>query len=98
MTDLSIRLVRKLFTAEVMGLMLVMMALQIFTEWVSASLRNTDTQSFYNVYLLAAAVGLGLGYGKWHPLPVWIGIVAFGVAGGWVIGGRLALPTPALVR
>ncbi len=93
-----IRLARRLFSAEAMGLILVTFVLQIFTYGVGSSLRGTDTNYFLYVCLTAALIGLGSGKFKSKPIPASVGIVALGVTGVWILGARLANPLLALLR
>src|SRR5215203_62354 len=93
-----IRLTRRLFSAEVMGLILVALALQVFTYGVASSLRSTDTNSFFYVCIIAVLLGLGLGKIKSKPVPASAGIAAVGVAGIWILGARLADPLLVLLR
>ncbi|MEP7134290.1 MAG: transglutaminase-like domain-containing protein [Chloroflexota bacterium] len=93
-----IRIARRLFSAEAIGLILVALALQIFTYGVGSSLRGTDTKYFFYVCVIAALIGLGSGKLKSKPIPASVGIVALGVAGVWILGARLADPLLALLR
>ncbi|HXD10160.1 MAG TPA: transglutaminase domain-containing protein [Anaerolineales bacterium] len=98
MTGLTLRFFKKLFTAEVIGLGLLLMALQTFTYGVSASLRNTDTQYFYYVGLLAVGLGWALGHRRSHPILASVGITLLGMAGVWIVGARLVSPLIDLFR
>src|SRR5215510_4154862 len=98
MTELIIRLVRKLFSADVMGLMLVLIALQIFTRGIASSLAYTDTTYFFAVCLVAVVLSLGLAKRNSEPYPAAVGIVALGMIGAWIIGARLAIPLINLIR
>jgi len=93
-----IRFTRRLFSAEIMGLILIAFALQIFTYGVSSSLHTTDTKYFLYVCLIAALLGLGSGKLKSKPIQASVGIVALGVAGVWILGAHLADPLLALLR
>ena len=86
------RLLRNLFSAEALGLLLVFMALQIFTYGISSSLRGTDTKYLFWICLLAAGIGYGLSKRKWNGLVSALVIAAFGLGGVWVLGARLVLP------
>ena len=92
------RLVRKLFTAEIMGLALVLLALQLFIYGVTSSLRNTDTKYFLLACLIALLIGLGLSRRNSKPLQASARIVALGVAGIWILGARLVYPLINLIR
>ena len=58
------RIGQTILSAEIMGLMLVTLAVQIFVYGVGSSLPNTDTTYFFNVCIIAAVIGLGLGKNK----------------------------------
>lgn len=92
------RLLRKLFSAETLGLILILLALQIFTYGISASLRGTDTQYLFWVCLIAAAIGYGLNKRKWNGTAAAVGMVALGVIGVWILGARLLLPLLGLTE
>ena len=98
MTVLTIRLLRKLFTAETMGLALALIALQIFIQGITASLQNTDTRYFYLFCLSAALIGLGSGKRNSGPIQASVGMVALGAAGVWIVGARLSVPLIHLIR
>lgn len=92
MTELIIRLLRKLFTADVMGLILVLLALQIFTRGIAASLPHTDTNYFFVACLIAVLLSLGLAKRNSKPYPASAGVAAMGAVGVWIIGARLTFP------
>jgi transglutaminase-like putative cysteine protease len=93
-----VRIARRLFSAEAMGLILIALALQIFTYGVASSLRTTDTNYFFYVCIIAVLLGLGLGKSRSKPVPASAGIVALGVAGLWILGARLANPLLVLLE
>ena len=92
MTVLIIRFVRKLFTAEVMGLTLVLLALQMLTSGLAASLPNTDTRYFFAACLIAVLIGLGLAKRNLKPYQAAAVMAAVGGMGVWIVGARLAVP------
>jgi transglutaminase-like putative cysteine protease len=98
MTELIIRLGRKLFTADVMGLLLILTALQIFTMGIAASLPNTDTKYFFAACLIAVLLSVGLAKRNSGPYPAAAGMAALGGVGVWIIGARLAIPLINLLR
>jgi len=95
---MMIRITRWLFSAEALGLMLVAIALQVFTYGVASSLRGTDTKYFFYVCLIAVLLGLGFGKSRSKAVAASAGIVALGIAGVWILGARLAQPLLALFR
>ena len=87
-----VRLFRKLMTADVMGILLVILSLQALTYGVSASLRNTDTQYFFWICLVAATISFRLGKSRWKAYQALAGIAALGVLFAWILGARLTQP------
>src|SRR5574339_756832 len=86
------RILHRIFSAEIMGLLLVVGALQVLTFGVAASLRNTDTRYFFWVCFLAAMIAFGLSRRGIPAIPATAGIIGLGVLGIWIIGARLAAP------
>lgn len=87
-----VRVLRRVFTAEAMGLILIFFALQTLTYGISESLRGTDTTSFLWIALLAAALCFSLVKIRWNGIQASAGMVALGVLGVWILGARLANP------
>src|SRR6185503_14191639 len=98
MTELIIRLGRKLFTADVMGLVLILTALQIFTMGITASLPNTDTKYFFAACLVAVLFSFGLAKRNLDQYLAAAGMAALGAVGVWIIGARLTVPLINLIR
>src|SRR5688572_13578027 len=98
MIELIIRLTRKLFTADAMGLVLMLTALQIFTAGIAASLPNTVTKYFFAACLAAVLFSFGLAKRSSAPYPAAAGMAALGAAGVWIIGARLTVPLINLIR
>ena len=95
---MMLRFLRRVFTADVMGAILVIVALQTLVYGISASLRTTDTTSFFYASLVAAVIAFGLGRGGFNGIGVSAGMVALGVLGVWIIGAGLALPLVSVVK
>ena len=87
-----VRLLRRIASAEALGLLLVVVALQALTYGVSESLRNTDTTYFFWVCLLAALIAMGLSKRTKSGVVAAIWIIVLGVLGVWILGARLASP------
>jgi len=85
-------LLAKMLTAEVMGLTLVVVALQALSYGVSSSLRDTDTQYFFWISLLAALISFGGSKSKLKLYQASLLIGAVGVVGIWILGARLTTP------
>ena len=86
------RLSRNILTAEAIGLILIAIALRTFTFGIAASLRNTDTQYFFWVCLVAALISFGLSKLKLSGVQVLAGMAVVGILGIWILGAGLALP------
>jgi transglutaminase-like putative cysteine protease len=82
----------KFLTAELIGLLLVILALQTFSFGISSSLRNTDTQYFLWICFVAAVLSFGLSKGRSKAYQALAGIAALGVIGVWILGARLSTP------
>jgi len=95
---MMLRIVRKLMNADILGLFLVVLALEVFVYGVSSSLRDTEIDYFFYVCVIAALIGLGLGKGKSQPIQASVAIVALGVASIWILGARIANPLMDLIR
>ena len=96
------RLFRKLLSAEALGLILVFLALQIFSYGIASSLRgtelrSTDTQYLFRVCLIAAVMGYGLNKRKRNGFTAAAGMAALGFIGVWILGARLMLPLVDLI-
>ena len=87
-----LRLARKVFTANVIGVLLVIFALQLLTYGISSSLRDTDTKYLFPICITAALVGLGLSKGKLNGIQVSVLIAALGLIGVWILGAALFPP------
>lgn len=87
-----VRLLRRLFSAEAMGLLLVFIALQALTSGISSSLRNTDSRYFFWICLLGALIAFGLSRRNMNGIQASLGMIALGVAGVWILAARLLLP------
>ena len=95
------RIVRALFTAQALGWILMLSALQILTLGISASLRNLDAgQSayFFWVCFFAALMALGLGKRKLGGIQAAAVLAALGILGVWILGARLTSPLLELAR
>ena len=92
------RLVRRLLSAEMLGIILVLLALQIFTYGIASSLRGTDTRYLFWVCLVAACLGYLLNKRKWNGFTVSFLIVVLGVIGVWILGARLTSPLLELTK
>jgi len=82
----------KVLSADVMGWILILTALQSLTYGISSSLRNTDTKYFFWVCLIAVLIALGLSKLKLNGIQGSAGMVVIGVLGVWILGARLSSP------
>ena len=86
------RLLNKLLSADVIGLALLLMALETLTFGIASSLRNTDTKYFFWVCCAAALLAIGLGRLKLNGIQVSVVMTGVGVLAIWILGARLAVP------
>ena len=93
-----LRLARRFFTAEILGLLLIFLALQTLIYGLSASLRGTDTSYFLQVCVVAALLCLGLYKAHWNGIQAAGGMIVLGVLGVWILGARLSGPLLELGR
>ena len=89
---IMVHILRRILSAEVIGLILILAALQALTSGISSSLRNTDSRYFFWICLLSALIAFGLGKLNWNGLQASLGMIALGVIGVWILGARLATP------
>ena len=87
-----VRVLRRVFSAEAMGLLLVFAALQALIYGLSSSLRNTDTERFFWVCLLAAIIAFGLSRRNLNGITGSVGMITLGILGLWILGARLSAP------
>lgn len=92
------RLLRRLMNAEVLGLILVTLALLTFTYGISSSIQSTNTGGFFLLCFTSAAVSFGLGKIRWNGIQASAGSVVLGVALIWILGARLTQPLLTLLH
>lgn len=89
------RLLRKMVSADILGLLLVLAALQAFIFGISGSLRSIDARQIaYFSWLGLFAVFIALGFSKQNLSGVLtsVAMIVIGFLGVWVLGARLSLP------
>ncbi|HLO15973.1 MAG TPA: transglutaminase-like domain-containing protein [Anaerolineales bacterium] len=90
------RFLRKLVSAEVIGGILILVALQSLTYGISFSLLGTDTRQqwgyFFWVCVLAALIAFGLSKRKLNGIQASVGMIVLGTLGVWILGARLTSP------
>ena len=88
-----LRFIRVLFTADVMGFLLVLAALAVLTSGIAASVPGTvNTQYFYLICLAATGVGFGVSKTQRNGIQASAGIAALGFLLIWILGARLTQP------
>lgn len=88
-----LRFVRLLFTADVMGILLVLSALAVLTSGIAASVPGTlNTQYFFLICLAATAIGFGGSKTQRNGIQASAGIAALGFLLIWIVGARLTQP------
>ena len=93
-----LRFLRRLLSADVMGLLLVLTAVQAFTYGVSSSLRNTDTRYFFWICVVAVLIALGLSKLSLNGVQTSVCMIVLGILGIWIIAAQLAAPLLSLGR
>jgi transglutaminase-like putative cysteine protease len=86
------RFLHRLISADVIGLLLVVAGLQALTYGIASSLKNTDTEYFFGVCLLAVLIALGLSKLKLSGIQASAAMVALGIIGVWILAARLTVP------
>ena len=86
------RLVRRLASAETLGLLLLLIALQVLTYGISSSLRNTDSRPFSSICLLSSLIALALSKHNLNAVHAAIVMIALGLLAVWILGAGLAGP------
>src|SRR5215211_3737335 len=88
-TGMMLRLLRRIVSAEFMGLVLVLVALQALTYGISSSLRSTDTRYFFWVCLVAALLAFGLSKRNVNGAYATVAMIVIVIIGVWILGARL---------
>jgi len=89
---IMVRLLRRLVSADAMGLILILTAVQALTYGISSSLRNTDTRYFFWICFVAVLSALGLNKLKLNGMLASIVIIVIGCLGIWIVAARLVGP------
>lgn len=95
---MTLRLLKRVLSADALGLILVVFALQTMTSGIASSLQGTDTTHLFVVCLIAALTGLLLNKSNRNGIQAAVAIGALGVIGVWIVGARLAYPLLDLLR
>jgi transglutaminase-like putative cysteine protease len=92
------RLARRLLSADVLGLLLFFLSLQMLTFGISSSLLRTETQSLFIICGIAAILGWVFSISKLKGIFASIIIVLIGLVSIWIMGARLTVPLLELIR
>lgn len=95
---MTLRLFRKLLTAESIGLMLVLVALGAMTYGISSSLSGVDSGSVLRVCFIGAAMSLGLAKTRINGISASVILIVAGFIGTWILGAAVARPLIDLLR
>ena len=90
MTPAGVRLARWLLSAEALGLVLVSAALYALTDGITSSLRNTHTDGFFWICLLAALIAYGLSKRLESGILGSLWMIVLGILGIWILAAQLA--------
>src|SRR5512143_3137554 len=83
------RLLKRLFSADAFGLLLIVMALQTLTYGISSSVRGTDTPRLFIVCLVAALLAYGMSRSGFSGTEASVVAGVVGVLGIWIVTARL---------
>ncbi len=86
------RILRGALSAEVMGFLLVILAVQLLTSGIAASLRNVDTRYFFLICLLSTLTAFRLSKRQTNGIVASVVMVMLGAGGIWILGARLGTP------
>lgn len=87
------RIARQLLTADAVGILFVIAALQILPFGIAASVSGIrNTQYFFLICLVAAGIGFGWSKTQRSGIPASAGIAALGILFVWILGARLTQP------
>lgn len=86
---MMLRILRRVSSAEVLGLILVSAALYALTDGIASSLRDPATGSFFWICLLAALLAYGLSKRVNSGLLGSAAMIAIGILGVWILAARL---------
>lgn len=92
------RLLSRILTADAIGLIIVLIALQALSRGVAGSLRGTSRENLFWVCIVAAILAFALGKTKWYGVQAsaWLG--ALGIVSVWILGAGLAFPLFNLMK
>lgn len=83
---------RRILRVEILGPVLILVALQMLTYGIASSLRATDTRYLFGICLVAAGLGWLLSRSRLNGINSTILIVILGWISLWIVAARLALP------
>ncbi|HNB34614.1 MAG TPA: transglutaminase-like domain-containing protein [Anaerolineales bacterium] len=87
------RFTRQLFTADTLGILIVIAVLQVIPFGIAASVPSTiNTQLFFLIGLMAASIGFGWSATRRSGIQASAGIAALSVLLVWITGARLIKP------
>jgi len=86
------RIGQRVFTADAMGLLLMLIALQALAYGISSSLQNADVRYLFWACLIAASIGFGLSKSKLNGVQASAAMVALGVISIWILAASLTAP------
>ena len=93
-----LRLLRRFASADSLGLILILTAVQAFTYGISSSLRNTDTRYFFWICLAAVLMALGLNRLKLNGIYTSLLMIVIGCVGIWIVAARMIGPLLELAK
>jgi transglutaminase-like putative cysteine protease len=95
---MMLRMVKSFFSADALGLIMVVLALFTLTYGLSASVPGTNPSYLFLICLLAALIAFGLNRRQFSGGEAAAVMGAVGVIGIWILGARLTPPLINLFR
>ena len=92
------RLAKKFFSADVLGILLILLSLQILAYGISSSLLGAETGPLFLICTIAATAGWILCRHKWRGYFASLVIIVLGAIGIWIVAARLVTPLFDLIQ
>jgi len=86
------RLSSWLLSADVLGIIFIVIALQVFIYGITNSVQNTDTSPLFTVSMIALAISFGMGKTHLKGIQASVGIGTLGILIVWILGAHLIAP------
>jgi hypothetical protein len=95
---MMLRFFKPLVSADALGFLLIVGALQTLTYGISSSVRGADSNYLFIVCLVGMLLAFGMSRSRFSGTEASAAIGAVGVLGVWILGARLTTPLLDLIR